>query len=254
MTQTIKYIFYPNCKIIKGYNKSCIYDLFRFRYKGISTNLANLLLENENKKLDGKDKEHEELIEIIKLLNKEDYLYISKDSVNILFKEFPLDFFTPNHIKVCILNFDKNSTFNLSEILKKIESIGVDTLHCNVSENCNFKSFLKKLCEAAKITKISYISIYFSGIFNIDKETVTLINNNYRISDIYVKSKYRNSNKYKLERCNIINIYSIDYQRIFVGKNKFRVNQYNFIEAQQHNLFYNKKIIIDSDGEIYSHI
>lgn len=243
------YFFFPNCILVKGYKSSAIYDIFRFRYKKISTELADILLKNENKILNENDFQNEDLLEIINILKNEDYLYIISSNINLIIKEIPKYFNVPNFFKTCVFNLTVFPIFDLEKAIHKLEEVGVDTVLFNISDEITAKTLILEVSKITKLLNIDYIAFSVGKSFRLDKDLIEIINNNYRISDIYTKN---NINKTKLKKCNIIQINSNEYKDLFAVKNKFRVNLSNYCEAQKYNLFYNKKFFIDSYGKIYA--
>jgi len=252
---------FANCIPVKGVKRSVICDLQRGEVKLIPNDLYTILIGKSIKIGGVKSKFNNEYDDIIDeyftfLLDEE--LAFTTDTPE-LFPEMSKEWYEPAQINNAIIDVSKNSNYDISKIL-----IQLSDLNC---KNIQIRFFRK-----VKITEIKSILIFLDSqesfitsldfIFPFIKEDKELV-------DHYVEliSRYK--------RIHLITIYNCDDDKLIESTNKpennivliktnitsknhcgiisaqlFTINIKNYTESLVHNSCLNRKISIDSNGDI----
>jgi hypothetical protein len=248
----MKYILYPNCKIIFGHRRAIIYDIYRLRYKILPLELANIIIVNQKKNVEklGFSKKNLEIFTgFIKTLHKDDYVFLYNNEKQNLFTDIRLDFETPENISTVVIKLSKLHLNNFKRLISILENSNVKNLHL-ICEIPLTNEILKLISDETKKSQIEYIEISYSEKIGIDSAFVSILNMNSRISNIYVPNVFYKLNVKKPKWCAIVLYKSNAFLNSMHKKKSLRVNKSVFCESQNFNTFFNKKIFINESGHI----
>lgn len=244
--------FHSSCVSVKGVNIGNIYDLCRGNLYSLPNSILDLFEEYSSKGLSKLMDDYDEQKEIIN-----NYLDFFLENELIFFtnnlENFPTisTIFNKAYLIDTILmeidNFDKtkNSLFE-NDI---ISEIGCSEIVLISSENSieNLKKVLMIL-DKSKVQTVTYLMNY--NYFN-EKDLTYLGNNYFRLNSVFIyncpkniKNKENSSfiyTKNSLEKLLNLKISSI---------NDLVPNIDSFVESQNYNLFYNRKVYIDNENNI----
>jgi SPASM domain peptide maturase of grasp-with-spasm system len=151
-----------------------------------------------------------------------------------------------------VINIDKNSEYFTKLIFPQLNEIGCEAIQLKINECIEFVEIqLNILDDILKNSRIKYVEIIIVNDCLINEKTLSyLLKKNNRIKSIISYDTFthrkteicENSSKFKNELYNLsVNQY---YSQIF------QINLLAFTEAQNHNLYFNRKVAIDKNGDV----
>lgn len=226
--------FYAETPVVKGFNRSCIYDLPRQKYDFVPNDVLKKIIELENKdKIFVESQLDEVELSWLDLFIENEYcFYISKDFIDCFPK---IDFTWKSPSKVT------NAIVDISDLNTDFDFLELENLNC-----------MHIVIRFEKINKIDGIFTFLKTKLNdLTFRSVEII----IVQDISVKIKLYNSLKKRIEQeINIISNVEVLRKKPTKLESRFRPNfiiQISiFSEAQKNNLFFNRKLYIDSSGFI----
>lgn len=234
---------FSNCFFVKGFNRAAIYDLQRNTYK-----FAPLELEEIWEKFkDGVSESefHNFDNEISSFFLKNEFIFKIPKNTEKHFPNLDLNYKSPNYIETIEVDGD---LLNNNTLLKKLHNI-VPSLQV---ENLMFliNGDFEKI-DTLKIfnyTRIKSIVLVFTKRPKNIEKCFNLINNYSRITSIYLDFELNTEEINNIESLN----FSIYSWSLNITKEKLIPNINLFIESQNHNSYLNKRIYIDSKGDIFN--
>jgi len=229
--------FHSQTPFVKGYIRTCIYDLSRCEYDLIPNEIFYKLKENINleKELLYQKCDKEELKWVNFLLEKE-YIYFIPSLFKNNFKDLDLTF--------------KTSSIITNAVLDVVE-YRID-LNINILEELNCKYLaIRFFCKKPNANKIAAFLKDFleNRTFNSIDVLINKSSSKQEISTKEYKAIFE-----ELKTLNKLDFFEDikekDGTNTFVPK--FICNINSFIESNNHNLYFNKKIRISSSGEIFN--
>ena len=259
MKQPEYFLFFENCLIVKGINRSLLVDLQYYRYKLIPNLLLDLLkdskiitIEDINKK--SKYQYDEGLGKYITYFLEHDWGFMTEKPD--YFPKLDLVWDYPGIISNSIIDIESDIPIYLQKVLRELETIGCEAIQL-------------RFYKAINIDILSTINLYISNLAFPFIEIYSLFDRN--IEELIKK----NSNEFT--RFRILNFYNSPEDKTIILKNKNGVNLSTirfykekidinscgkvdlssfipdlmlFTESQKHNTCLNRKISIDVNGEI----
>ena len=247
---------FANCLLVKGYNRSIICDLQRRDYVFLPNEMANLLINHENKSLEEiksfYDNEFHELIEDnITYLEKKEYVFFTKYPTR--FPKLNLNWNYPFLISNALI--DCITTSNYRKVLTELDNLKCKNIEFRFYKNFEFNiiydiinfvndskfivnsigfiiPFIEENIEKTNLILTKSVRISYFVVFNTPNDKLSILNN-VESNVIYI-AKNINSEK----NCGVI-----------LNKN-FSLNIKTYTESQRHNTCLNRKISIDKDGNI----
>ncbi len=253
---------FTNCRIVKGYSRSVICDLQRGKIIYIPNSLTELFDDNNVinvEKIRSELDNESQLIftDYLKLLN--DYELVFPCSAEELdsFPELNLEYDYPATISNAIIDFDKNSLHNLSYI---IDNFLIQTNCRHIQVRCFDEvhlDFLKILLTPVGDSFIKSIDIVIKYTSSISQSQITeLVNNNKKVRTFTIHSSPINEVIQK-ENTNSFGVIVSTQQEItsethcgIIQSGFFNASMETFTESLKYNSCLNKKLSIDSKGEI----
>jgi hypothetical protein len=229
--------FHSQTPFVKGYLRTCIYDLSRCDYDLIPNDIFDKLQENvdHEKDLILQNCDNEELKWMNFLLKKE-YIYFIPSLFKKNFKDFDLTFKASSIITNAVLDVVEYRT----------------DLNVNILEELNCKHLaIRFFCEKPDVNKIAnFLKDFLENItFNsID----VFISKSYSKQEMSVK-EYKAIFE-EIKTLNKLELFEASNENkendIFIPKFICDIN--SFIESNKYNLYFNKKIRVSSSGEIFN--
>lgn len=248
---------FPYCMPVKGYSRSIICNLHRQNFIFIPNSLFDLLIEIENNSFeDIKEKYSNNDYEVIEknltfLVDKE-FAFRVQNSISSNFTPLKLDWKSPSIITNAIIDINNNSDFDFQNIFNQL-----DELHCK-SLQLRFYDFLNIDILAKILSLLDGLSILstelllpYNEAFLTDKLTPFLKNDN-SVTTVYFFS----SPKFEIVKYNstdlifTTNIISSEQDCGNISPAFFSVNLKCFTESQKFNSCLNRKVSINTKGEI----
>ncbi len=252
------FLLFANCIPVKGAKRSIICDLQLNRYRFVPNLLFEIINNNRNKtleqiksKYDGDNVEGIDLF--FNLLVKENWGFYT-DTPN-LFPPLDLTWDSPLKVSNCIIDINDKSKFNVLSVIKQLIEINCEALQIRVFNETNIE-LLKKISDIISESSILCLEIIIRYSKSINpKDLLQLVSFNPRIRQITVF----NSPQKKIISNTLLNLGFISYVEDSVSDAShcgvvnnyyFDTNIQLFTESQKHNNCLNKKISIDTNGDI----
>lgn len=215
---------FSQVQIVKGYNRSCVYDLQRGDYDLISNRFASLLLEINGKEINSSDILFDKYQrEIQKAVDKE-YIYFVENDLAKQLNEIDFIYKSPSKVTNAVLDVECECSLRH---VKTLEDVG---------------------CKHILIRILSFIELHIL-IYWLKKY---LTNLTFRHIEIEFMFDFPNlmlfTDLLRQEQLPILDIRHASEDKSESFKPTFIINMEVYKEAKEFNVFYNKKLYIDSDG------
>jgi len=242
---------FANCVTVKGETRGVIYDLQRENIHFIPIDLIKLLLDYKRKKVRVLIEDYVNQTKII-----EKYFSYLCDDELLFFTKEPNNFpkisekvnLIPNEIDFLSLEIDDFQECKIA-LLKNIDSLGVKELLIvqtkSLDNNFTLLEQILKICDKSRVQNIIFIlpDIQFeeSIVYRIKEKykrlsKIIFFNSNEKINaDVFVKTKKK--------------LYNVLCRRIEKIED-FVVNIKAYTEAKCFNLYFNRRVYIDNEGNI----
>ncbi len=241
------YKFASNCIITKGIIRSTIIDLQKDKIYYISNNLADFLGKNFFHKSEVPSN-YKPIID--KMVAEQILLIINEDDLT-LFPQASTTFESPCYINDIIIEF-KNIYHKFDKIVPQLEKLLCKNIEIRFYENSFNADYLQSIANLIENSIIECVEIYipYDLYIKYRDETQKILKENIRLKTAYIHSVdgeiFKDDSK-----C------FFTYQIINSNKHCGKINEFNFninsltyLESLSHNTCLNKKISIDSEGEI----
>ncbi|HEV7231053.1 MAG TPA: grasp-with-spasm system SPASM domain peptide maturase [Bacteroidia bacterium] len=256
MTQVFKRV--EECPPVKGFRRSIIYDLSRKTYHFIPHALHSVLTEHEGQTIEEVKLAFDSPLvidEYFEFLLENEYIFLFSKEEYDQFRPLTFNWDYPALITNAILCRDGNSTYDLKEVFSQIENLGCRHVLLFSKVALDF-SYFETLLHDLNVSSFQSIEIHTC-----------------QHESLHLRNLRRFVDNYPRVRAFIV--HSAAENRIFCAKNQpygiiayvreqgdlsrnsgtslcdyFNVNIQLFSEAQQHNVFYNRKLIVDASGRI----
>jgi len=254
------FLLFAQCIAVKGARQGVIYDLNRSTYQPVPNDIIGFIENFEGKTI----KEiygsfSEEDLRIVKeyiniLEDKEFIFWVDQEDIQ-LFPKLNLDWDYPAQISNAIIDIDEHSKMPFEKVINELIDLGCK--HLLIRSYCAQKiDYWEKILNFIKESPISSIEFYTKYDTAIQqKEIQQLFQNHLRLQTFVIHS----SSDY-----NLIEIESEAEKKILFVKDDLLVNRtknlnhpsyFNtstslFTEAHHHHSYFNRKVVIDENGEI----
>jgi len=219
--------------LVKGYNRSCLYDLTRKSYDFVPNDFNTFI-----RKIEGKERKeinfilNKEELEWFKFCDEKEYFLLVPDNLFSSFEKISMKWESPSYIN--------NAVVYNNNYLR--ESIGlVDSLLCrNIVIFCETDVEIKKIL-SEYFTEGNFQSVDFF-VENCKNNIINYIKKeNPIVGHIYTINNYTN---------NSTNLDSLSNSIISKNSKTFHIDINVFIESQEHNTYFNRKLLINNKGEV----
>lgn len=245
------YMQFSNCIPVKGYNRTAIYDLQRYRYILASNFFADLLIENKAK-VPINDIEPDLKDYLDELIEDEWGILIDEATANI-FPSFNLQWDHYSTITNSQIDF-YNSTEDISNffriVIPQLEELICKHLQINFLElfSCvEARAFLSQFDD----TNIESVIIHMPYVSFSIAEAQQLFEMQPRLRSIIMYNSPKNHINHTVE---VKLFYTEEHisvrKKTTIYAQYFALNISSFTESQKHNTYYNRKLCIDATGNI----
>lgn len=253
-------LFFPNCKIVKGANRSAIYDFQRNQLYFIPNELYSFIEEYNKTQIKVIKQAHNKKdLDIVNeyltyLLDKE-FIFLGDKKDLQVFDSVPDDWDYFGDISNAIIEYSASNYENIDKILSNLEKLKCIALQIISYDQSLELTILKSLL--TKINRLSYLTnVEIIIPFNPkipDDELVDFLKKNLRVD----KLLFHSSNQDKVIEMDIQTLFAYSKERIIdrkccgnIGREYFSFNTEHYQESKNYNSCLNKKIAIDMEGNI----
>lgn len=254
----MKFKLFSNCIPIKGTRRSIIYDLQREKYEFIPNDLWQILIKFDSRtvediKVHYGHRQDRVLREYFDFLIQHEFIFFTENPN--MFPKIDLTYDSPSLITNAIIEVNDNSKHDFQSIFDQL-----DDLNCQAVEiRAFFKPSLGEIntilqhTQFGKLRSIELLLPYTENISH--KNLKVLFRSNPRIARICIFSAPDYSVSFMDDNEKIPILYSPKTfkkgtQTTSVNPKYFVCNLEYFIEAINYSTYFNKKVIICSDGSI----
>ncbi len=237
---------FANCIPVKGKNSALIYDFQKFRFYKISNDLAELLPLLQNVDLEMILNNNSSLHSTLNSLVDEEIGFITTYP-----EKFPAlndEWYTPSYIENAMIGFGPESNHNLTNIFSNLAKLKCYTVAFIFQYKPSFELLLELLKTTQKF-EFGYIEIWL--IESIKKQELNKIVKTY---DIVRRIKIFNSDRNEktiLKQAEIEYLSQKTFQEFCKNEQPiFNLNYSFYCESKRFNNCLNKKLSIDSMGNI----
>lgn len=247
-------MLFTNCKVVKGFKRSAIYDLGRNEFKFIPNSLADILSKFNRKTiselfLNYSEEDHGIIKEYLDFLLENEYIQFC-DSVELgLFPELDLEYLNAGQISNAVISFSTITLKHLDKLITQLVSLGCKHLEIRNNSPMGLLELSNHLnsFDGSPIKSINLITIYHTDYNETSFES--LIENNKRVvSTIIYDSTFNISNK-----TDSIIFSKKKLDELLMQKpspKSFNINMRLYCESLSFNNYFNNKICIDELGNI----
>jgi len=249
---------FSNCKLVKGINRSVIYDLQRSQYLFISNTLYDILQSlNDSLPLEKIkstfDQEGQRLIDqYISFFIENDILFhYEKDGINN-FPEISTKYFSPKIIDNCIIDIDAGSNHDYEKIFSELSKYIPTTIQLRFLHIFN-KEYLINILNLINYYDIKTVQIiipYKDDFFINYLETLASNFTRITLVVIYNSPKSYSAESKQATILSLVENVVSECNCGVISQHSFSCNLKLFLESQNYNTCLNKKISIDSNGLI----
>lgn len=249
------------CITVKGASRSIICDLQRNSFEFIPNDLYKIIFllskmnissikEKYNNKFDDTIDEYIEF-----LLENEFGFYCSKDEL-ALFPDLDLEWDYPAQITNAIIDLNKSSSYSLLNVIQQLETLNCKDIQIRIFDMLDYDQ-IEKVISYSDGSRIKSIELLISYNENItDKDLFALSKKYTRIKSIVIHSSHKDEIVTDQQRNYFIPI-QYRKQKIIseqdcgrVSVKDFSINNEMFTESLKFNTCLNRKISINTEGEI----
>ena len=247
------------CKPVSGANRSVICDIQRGKFHFIPNILCEILVKHTSKTVqDIKDFYNNEADDII-----EEYFDFLKQNELIFFTEEPdafppmdLTWKSPSIITNALIDIDTTSDHNFVKIFKELDDFNCKSIEIRIFDTI-VPHRLYEILDHCKIGRLQNIDllIKYSPLF--EKHLLEHICNTFKKVSSLVLHTAPNDEAFSIQVGSISTKILHTTQHInssnhcgVISTHYFSVNQEFFLESQKHNSCLNRKISIDTQGDI----
>jgi len=248
------FVVHADCIPVKGYKRSCLYDLTRKKYYFIPNSLCEII-KDYNGQLISKIFEdfnnNPILNEYFTFLIEKEVIHQSGEWELESFLPIDLKWKHPSRISTTVIDVGRATNFNIVKLRSALDSLGVKHLQIRKIEGDT--DFINQLLSGLLNTRLKSIELILPFADNYLEETKRLKRINSKILLVYFYASHT-FKTVKEANLPMIILTKDSVQMLHIEKSPnpkyFAVNIQLFVESQKHNTFYNRKIFIDKDGQL----
>ncbi len=251
---------YATCIPVKGIKRSIICNIWKSKFRYIPNTLYHILNEYEGltkEKIKKKfDNNFDGIIDsYFDFLQENDFGFYCSQTEFKLFPKLNLNFEKPFLIGNCIIDISKDSHFNYQNIYKQLSDLNCHYYQFRFYDNLPIIQ-ISNILPQSKDFHIRSISIIMPFDSSYNKKQIIEFYKKFPITEINFHSTPKNKINYLQKKYNAFpfNYFSTKINNeLHCGKisiDSFNTNITSFSESQSYNTCLNRKISINSEGEI----
>ena len=140
------------------------------------------------------------------------------------------------------------TSYNIANAIHTCSLLGCTAIAIIVGKNVSFEELIDSINIGSSKTTISGIDIYMNYDVYISDKVVEIIKQNRRFTNFYFRDV---KNPEILTHLRLYNFYKKIEFTDMISKDDFRVNPDIYNESLKYNNYFNKKILINANGEIF---
>lgn len=248
---------FEECRVVKGYSRSAVYELLRNRYKFIPNSLADLLLTCDGMSVAQIKKYYENkyddtIDEYIDFLLENEFVFFTDEFD--CFPQLNLEWHCNSQITNAVI-CDNNSSHNYDYLFDRLDAYNCRAIQFRFFQKCN-KAYLVNIFEKLNNSRVTLIEVILP--FNRELELVDyreIVLGNMRVTSFYIHSSPKDCIEF-VDKEKLLPLYfskDIIVDNTFCGfihPKNFRVSMGMFCESQNYNSCLNRKLSIDENGHI----
>ena len=245
-------MLFTDCKIVKGFKRSAIYDLGRNEFKFIPNSLADILVEFNRKTiqelLSAFSEEDQKIIkEYLDFFIENEYLQFCDSDELELFPELDLAYLNSGEINNAVISLSPITIKKLDETVAQLIDLGCKYLEVRN----NYPMSISELSDCFNVFNNSPIkSINLITIYNTDYNIASIENfiekNKRVVSTIVYNSTFNTFLEMKSIKFTKKGLNHLLLQK--PSPKSFNINIRLYCESLNYNNYYNNKICIDEFG------
>jgi len=253
------FYLFSTCLLVKGASRSIIYDLQRKSFDYIPHELQEILQDFNGNTLSDVFKyygsENTEVIEeYFTFLIEREYIYYSKIDKKY-FPEYRLKWESPFNISNLIFDISPLNMRFINKVYDEIEMLGTGGISFRFFSVNDYSAYFDSIVTMFSISRCRSIEFFIPYSELIDEkylDEMTAKNNRIYSFHIYAAPK---NNVVVLESIKTPVFYhceelSSNKDVNYIHKSNFLVSREMFVESNNHNVYFNRKIFIDQHGKI----
>lgn len=242
---------------VKGYFRSIILDLQLVNFKFIPNDLFNLINKFNNKKVSeiyNYYNDKDTITEYLNFLLTNKYIFLGSSSYKNSFRSINTNWIAPAKITNCILDISSKTIATLNSIVRELDLLDCKSIQFRfLSSEANSidLSLIFDITSSSRINSISLI-IPFNEKYT-DEYLLEHIKLNPRIHQIIIYNCESEENYFLIGFVKVIKVCNLKLNVKACGvisSMYFSPTIETFTEARHHNTCLNRKISIDSEGNI----
>lgn len=249
------FVVQADCIPVKGYKRSCLYDLTRKKYYFIPNSLAEILSEYNRLPINKLYQDFDNnpvLDEYFKFLTEKEIIYLADEWELEHFPNLCLDWKHPSKISTALIEVNETTQFDCIKLQALFDSLGIKHLQIRQVSLLRL-DFITQLLTGLIDSRLKSIELILP--FTIDYINISKAFKKINPKTLLIYFFASQDNKSILEPALPRIILTKDpIESFFVEKSPnpkyFAVNIQSFTEAQQHHTFYNRKLFIDKQGQV----
>lgn len=255
-----KYIqLYANCILVSGVQRTLICDLQRSSLFTVPEGVREIFQDHKGTSLEElyqlyDDALHAKIKAFLEHLVEEDLAFITTEPES--FPELSLEWRNPRHITNAIFDFDKDSTHDIKPLVEQLTEMGCEAVELRFFCSVSWERVqnMVQLFEQTKVRNIRLYVKYSEALLEWDFEYFFV--QYQRVSSLMAHSAPEEKVIYESPHFANVGAYSVpsvikDASHCgAIGTQFFAVNIPTFTEAQHHNTCLNRKIGVDTRGNI----
>lgn len=252
---------FQDCRLVKGFNRSSIYDFSRKRYSYITSKQASWYEEIDGwsvARLKEKCERNKDFNEFVNWLFSQEYIFTCSEEEYRRFPPVPEKWYHPSQISNMLLYRSSKSNFNINNLIKDFEKVGLQYVQIILEDSQDLTSVLTLIKSLSLISTKSIEVIAKEDVSDFFIEHAIDLANT-QITNVTIT----NSSAFKICRrsdsipFNIIYITN-DFTETLTPSSPdplyFTVDIRLYMESRFYNNFYNKKLVVDSGDNILNRV
>lgn len=250
---------YANCIPVYGYTRSIIYDLQRNNFDFIPNGLYKIIREFEGKSIDNvkmnyEQNDHQTIDEYFKFLEQKEYIFNCDESEIAFFPPLDNNWYSSSIVLNAVIDISKMDINQIDYIFQNLEELGCKyyLLKIKISKSLEFWMQLQSISQKYRIFNIEIYSEYYESyqsdvFFDFVKQFVLLDKFVFFNSPIFLSKDLSHQKVYFSHE-------NFKENQIRISATNFNIELSYFIESLNFNPYFNQKIYINSDGDIFNMI
>jgi SPASM domain peptide maturase of grasp-with-spasm system len=256
------FLMYSNCIPVKGAKESIICDLQRNNIFEIPNLLFDIIDTNKGRSIEDlkryyKNQYDEGIDSYFEVFEKEEIGFFTDHPEN--FPELNLDWHEPKKIQSAIIEINHWDSYDVVGVFKQLLELDCTAIQLRILNYVKF-DFIKEVILLTQQSKLKNIELFVPYNENYKLEDFeNLIISNPRVQPIIFhsakKNEIRSYDRLVLDKSLLYTTQTIhEKQKDIVDFKNFIITIRIFSEAQQYNIALNKKVCINTNGELKNYV